>query len=65
VAPSHSFDAEVIGVQRLAPVMDFDGDARIFVGEEFRDPSRVRGRGTLTFDDRDQLVRWVMISFKR
>jgi hypothetical protein len=43
VAPYHSFDAEVIGVQRLAPVMDFDGDVRVFVGEELGDSTGVGG----------------------
>jgi len=45
--------------------MDFHRDVRIFVGEELGDPSSVRGRGSLAFDNRDQFVRGVMSSFKR
>jgi len=47
------------------PVMDFDGDARIFVGEEFRDPSRVRGEEPSPSMIVTSSCAGVMISFKR
>src|SRR6266550_4938857 len=49
-------DAEEVGVERLAAVMDLGGDAGVMLGQPFSDATRGGGRSALALDHGDDLV---------